>query len=270
MVDYRDRISVALWVVMLGMASTLLLRMPSTTLVWIAFGTPLSVELSTNLLLGAMLVVLAAGGSHSVIRAHPLVRQGTVPGTWVMWALPAAIITVSALLLPVLPTRLLWLIGLAVTAVVLGTAYAATYHSIDSSLVGYRVARIVLALLTYATVLLLFLGVYSQRARSLYSATLVVGVSALLALELLRGTGRPLRQISLHALVVGLVLGQFTWALNYWSLSGLRGGLLLLLGFYLLVGISQQGLADRLSKRVFGEFVVVSAISLVLIWLFTP
>ena len=40
--------------------------------------------------------------------------------------------------------------------------------------------------------------------------------------------------------IVGLVLGEVTWALNYWVLPGLTGGLLLLLIFYLLIGIAQH------------------------------
>ena len=127
-----------------------------------------------------------------------------------------------------------------------------------------------LNLLTYGTVLLLFLVVYRQRARSLLSATLVVGITTLLAMELLRGTGRPLRSVALYALVVGLVLGEATWALNYWQISGLTGGLLLLLGFYLLVGLAHQGLLRRLTRRVLLEFGAVAAVSLVLIGLFAP
>jgi hypothetical protein len=270
MVDYRDRISVAVWVVLLGLTAALLVKIPSTTLVWIAFGSPLSIELSAGTILGALLVALAASGAESVVRAHPLARAGRLRNRWIFWALPCAVVAVAALLLPASPTRLNWLAGLGVTAVALAATLAATYHAIDSEASVHRPARIALNLLTYGTVLLLFLVVYRQRARSLLSATLIVGITTLLALELLRGSGRPLRPVALHALLVGVVLGEATWALNYWRIPGLTGGLLLLLGFYLLVGLANQGLQRRLTRRVLLEFAAVAAVSLALILLVAP
>ncbi len=270
MVDYRDRISVAVWIVLLGLTATLLVKMPSTTLVWIAFGSPLSVELSTNMLLGALLVALTASGTEAVVRAHPLAREGRLRNRWILWALPCAVVSVAALLLPTAPTRLNWLVGLALTGIAVALTLAATFHAMARETPACRTARIVLSVLTYVTVLLLFLVVYRQRARSLVSATLIVGISALLALELLRGTGRPLRLVAVHALIVGAVLGEATWALNYWRIPGLTGGLLLLLGFYLLVGLAYQGLLRRLTPRVLLEFGLVATMSLALIWLFAP
>jgi len=270
MIDYRDRISVVVWIVLLGLTAMLLVKMPSATLVWIAFGSPLSVELSTHTLLGTLLIALTASGTEAVIQAHPLAREGRLRSRWVFWALPCAVVSVAALLLPTAPTRLTWLIGLALTGAILGLTLAATFHAIAPEGRGYRAARIVLNLLTYSSVVLLFLVVYRQRARSLLSATLIVGISTLLALELLRGTGRPLRSVALYALIIGAILGEATWALNYWRVSGLMGGLLLLLGFYLLVGLAYQSLMRRLTRRVLLEFGLVAFIGLALIWLFAP
>lgn len=270
MVDYRDRISVAVWVVLLGMAAALLVKMPSATLVWMAFGSPLSVELSANTLLGVLLITLTASGTEAVVRAHPLARAGRLRSRWVFWALPCAVVLVAALLLPTAPTRLYWLIGLALTGMILGVTLAATFHAINPEGRRFRSARLVLNLLTYAAILILFLVIYRQRARSLFSATVIVTISALLAMELLRSTGRPLRHVSLYALIVSAVLGEATWALNYWRISGLRGGLLLLLGFYLLVWLAHQGLMRQLARRVLLEFGIVAFVGLILIWLFAP
>ena len=71
------------------------------------------------------------------------------------------------------------------------------------------------------------LVVYRMRARSLVSATEVMVLSTLLALELLRGSQRPVALVAVYAGITGLVLGQATWALNYLRLSNLTGGLLL-------------------------------------------
>ena len=74
------------------------------------------------------------------------------------------------------------------------------------------------------------------------SATQVLLVSSLLAMELLRGSDRPTIMVALYAAVTGLVLGQATWALNYWRLDSLTGGLVLLVLFYDVVGLSQHAL----------------------------
>jgi len=256
--------------VLLGMTAALLVKMPSATLVWMAFGSPLSVELSANTLLGVLLIGLTASGTEAVVRAHPLARAGRLRSRWVFWALPCAVVLVAALLLPTVPTRLYWLVGLALTGAALGITLAATFHAIAPEGRGYRAARLVLNLLTYAAILLLFLVIYRQRARSLFSATVIVTISTLLAVELLRGTGRPLRTVILYAIISSAVLGEATWALNYWRISGLKGGLLLLLGFYLLVGLAYQGLVRQLTRRVVLEFGIVALMGLTLIWLFAP
>jgi hypothetical protein len=270
MVDYRDRISVSVWIVLLGLTVTLLVNLPSTKLVWIVFGSPLTIQLSANLLFSVLMIMLAASGTEAVVRSHPLARSRQLRNRWTFWAIPCALVAVSALLLRSAPTRLTWLGGLTVSGAVLGQTLVATYYAIDAEGDGYRPARIALNLVTYLVAMLLFLVVYGQRARSLMSASQIVGISALLALELLRGTGRPLRFVGQYALIIGLVLGQITWALNYWPLPGLTGGLLLLLGFYLLVGLASQGLQRRLTGRVLLEFGLVAAVSLALIWGFAP
>ena len=270
MVDYRDRISVSVWVVLLGLTATLLVNVPSIKLIWIVFGSPLTIQLSASLLFSVLLVALAASGTESVVRAHPLARSEQLRNRWIFWAVPCALVAVSSLLLRSAPTRLNWLLGLALSGAALGLTLAATYHAIDPEEASYRPARIALNLLTYLVVMLLFLVVYRQRARSLLSASQTVGISALLALELLRGIGRPLRFVGQYALIIGLVLGEITWALNYWPLPGLTGGLLLLLGFYVMVGLAIQGLLRRLTPRVLLEFGAVAAVSLLLIWGFAP
>jgi hypothetical protein len=73
-----------------------------------------------------------------------------------------------------------------------------------------------------------------------------------------------------YGAIVGVVLGEVTWALNYWPLPNLSAGLLLLLIFYVLVSLAQNGLQGRLSARVVAEFFVVAAVAVLLIALFGP
>ncbi len=106
--------------------------------------------------------------------------------------------------------------------------------------------------------------------RSIVSATEIMFVSGLLALELLRGSSRPTVLVLVYAGIVGLVLGEATWALNYWRLNSLTGGLLLLLIFYNVVGLSTHGIQGSLRRRVLIEFALITIATLGLIRQFSP
>jgi hypothetical protein len=244
-VDYRDRVSVLIWVVLFGLAAQRLLMLPEHTFSTTVLGSPITLTLTGTTLLAALLAGLVATGTESVVRAHPRNQPGLFDGWaagarrrtaplrthWVYWALPIALIVVALLLLPLAPSRLYWLVGLMLTGGLLGLSMAGIYYTIDPFATGYRRARLGLNALTYGVTLLLFLVVYRTRTRSIVSATEVTVVSTLLALELLRGSERPTSLVALYAGIAGLVLGQATWALNYMRLDGLTGGLLLLLLF---------------------------------------
>jgi intracellular septation protein A len=124
--------------------------------------------------------------------------------------------------------------------------------------------------LTYCVALILFLVVYRSRVRSIISATEVMLISGLLALELLRGSERPASLITLYAAIAGLVLGQATWALNYWRLDSLTGGLVLLLLFYDVVGLSQHAVQGHINRRVLLEYGLITIAALALMWEFAP
>jgi hypothetical protein len=61
------------------------------------------------------------------------------------------------------------------------------------------------------------------------------------------------------------VIGEVAAILPYAGLGRLSSGLLLLLLFYLLVGLAWQGLLRRLNQRVVLEFVAVAVVGLALI-----
>ena len=285
LVDYRNRVSVLVWVVLFGLVAEKLLVLPVRTFSARILGSPITLTLTGTTLLGALLAGLVATGTEAVVRAHPrsqyLSNDGPVTGQyqrritplrnhWVYWALPIALIIVAVLLLPLAPSRLYWLVGLITTGILLGISLAGIYSTIDPFATGYRRARLGLNALTYGVTLLLFLVVYRTRTRSIVSATEVTLLSSLLALELLRGSERPVPLMALYAGITGLVLGEATWALNYWRLASLTGGLLLLLLFYNVVGLSQHALQGRIGRRVLLEFGLITIATLALIWEYAP
>jgi hypothetical protein len=292
LVDYRDRASVLVWVALIGLVAQRVLALPSRDISATVLGSPITLTITTNTILGVLLAALVASGTEAVVRAHPRARTsgwiepqqllqrpetsqrdlaGVVPVLrWVFWALPVALVVVALFLLPVAPSQTYWLLGLMLTGAALGLAMAGVYYTIDPFARGYRRARLGMNALTYGVALVLFLVVYRSRARSIVSATEVMLVSGLLALELLRGSGRPTLMITLYAAITGLLLGQVTWALNYWRLSSLTGGLVLLVVFYDVVGLAQNALQGRIGRRVLIEYGLISIAAMALIWEFAP
>jgi hypothetical protein len=206
-----------------------------------------------------------------VVTVHPrMVANKRRFQTWAYWALPMAIAMISVVLLPLAPNAVFQVLGLCIGAVLLAISFFALYATVERGKPGFRRARLTLDALAYGCALLLFLFVYQTRTRSLLSGSLVALTAMLLAVEILRtATDRTSTTLTYGGLI-GLVLGQVTWALNYWVLPGLTGGLLLLLIFYLMVGIAQQGLQGRLTRRVMVEFAIFGLVALVLIGVVGP
>ena len=254
---YYERASVFVSLIVLGLAFLPEMELPTRTFSFRVLGSLASIRLSATWLMAALLASLACTGTDSLVRSHPLVRSGESRYTFTFWALPGLSVVAATLLLPLAPTRPYWLGGLALTALLLFLIAVAQYHTVDPTDPGYGVARLALNIFVYLVALGLFTLIYGSKARSLLSATTTAAVSSLLALELLRGVHHNLRLTGLYALITGLALGEITWALNYWTVGRLTGGLLLLLVFYLVTGLSREGLLQRLNRRVVVEFALV-------------
>ncbi|MBI3978310.1 MAG: hypothetical protein HY331_09005 [Chloroflexi bacterium] len=149
-------------------------------------------------------------------------------------------------------------VGLAIAGLLLAVVFAAEDRTVDPFDSRWHHARFILNLATYLTAFALFAAIYNSRVRSLMSATAITALAALLALDLFRASEGQLRRAALYAGVVGLLVGEATWGLNWWPISGLAGGLFLLLVFYALTGVVQHALAGRLTRRTVAEFALVA------------
>ncbi len=271
--DHRQAISAVTWAVVAGAAISLLLQLPTAILEFRALGSPVSLVISDTTIMAVFMALLGGAAAESVIRLHPRFlrqRQDGSLRTWAYWALPAALAVLAVLLLPLAPGRLLQVLGLLLTGLLFALALSGLYATVEPGTPGFRRGRLLLNVLTYGAALLLFLLVYQTRTRSLLSGTLVAATAALLAVELLRSTTERVDLVLTYAGIVGLVLGEMTWALNYWLLPGVTGGMLLLLIFYLLVGLAQNGLEGHLTRRVILELAIFALFALILIAVVGP
>ncbi|GAB4519424.1 MAG: hypothetical protein Kow0047_30760 [Anaerolineae bacterium] len=266
-VDYRDRVSVVTWAVLFVLAAGTWLPWPEKAITFQVLGSPLTIELDQTVILTAILILASCSGTEAVVRSHPLALRGQLRQSWLYWILPAAVLVIAAGMRPFMSTAAGLMILVLAAGALFAIAETAIYHTIDRSDPHYHLARIAANAVAYVVTLALFLIIYRTRVRSLLSATVIMVVAASLAIELLRGYGKETQRVLLYAGIVGLVSAEATWALNYWRTTGPQPGLILLLIFYVLVGVAQQEMLQRLTHTVLLEYAAVTLIGLALITL---
>jgi len=265
-----DHISVLTSLILIGIVLFLVVHVPTWTLASQPLGSPLTLNVSGDWLVTLILLGLACTGTDSVIRCHPRSRAGELPYTFVFWILPGLLTVLMAALLPRAPNTQYWFMGLIATAALLSLVVAVEYRTVDPSAPAYRPARLALNLVTYLIALGLFTVIYASKARSLITATSTMVAGGLLALDLLREEQQPMHRRLLYASLIGLLLGEAVWALNYWRVSSLTVGGLLLLLFYLTTGIAQQHLQENLNRRTLLEFATVGVIGVIILLRYSP
>jgi hypothetical protein len=267
---YRERASVVATLVVLGLILATFLQFPTRTFSLTVLGSLLTIPLSQTATMAALLVGITCAGTDAIVRSHPTARQIEARYSFVTWVLPGLTVVLATVLLPQAPTRLYQLVGFAVTGLLLILVISAEYYTVDPTDRHYLAARLSLNVWAYLLALLLFTLIYSPKTRSLISATEITLVSSLLALEFLRSAGRSFGRTALYAAIAGLGTGEIIWAMNYWRISGITGGLILLLGFYVATGLASQQLQDRLTRRVLIEYAIVALVGLVVLLRFGP
>lgn len=256
--------------VLLGLALASLSTRPTNLIEWTVLGSPLAIGLSGATLITVLLVALTCVGVEEMVRAHPSMQGAPLAYSLIFWPLPAIVTLAAALLVPTLYGRLIWVAGLGLTFLALSIVLLGQYQGIDPEARYYDRARLFITLIAYFSAFFLYAAVTTARVRSLVSASAILLVSVVLALTLLRGAASEWPRAWTYATACGLVLGELTWALNYWPIGPIGEAALLLLAFYLVTGLAQQALTGRITRRVLIEFVLVGGLLFIVILRFSP
>ncbi|MCZ7567876.1 MAG: hypothetical protein M5U01_04650 [Ardenticatenaceae bacterium] len=252
-----ERLSILVSLVVLGLAFSLIVALPTRIFQGSFLGSPVAIVINGQLFMAGLLTALTAIGTDYALREHPG-YEATAGYAFLFWIIPCMVTLAAALSLQWLVSDLrLWAAGLILTGAALSLVIVAEYRTIDPKDPAYTPARLGLNLVVYLSALVLFAGIYSAKLRSLLSATAMVVLAGLLALALLRAERRMTLHTWLYAAICALILGEATWALNYWGVSALAGGSLLLLAFYFFTGLAQQQLLGRFSRAILLEFLFV-------------
>lgn len=265
----NERTSVVVSLTLIGLALYFVLAFPAETATFTIFGSPLTLVSPQQWLVALLLGGLAMAGADAVLRIHPALPTRQLSYLATFWMLPGLLVILATQTLGLAPNPVAWAIGLVTAGVLLWlTIMAEFWLASPATTQKHRWAYVWQQLIGYTIALLFFIIIYRTRSRSALSATGIMLVSGMIALALLRRP-KSIGKSWLFAAIVGLSLGQITWALNYWRIGVLTAGLLLLLIFYVLVGLSQQQLVGKLSRRALWEFGSIAAVALIVIFNYT-
>lgn len=258
-----ERISAVVTLILIGLALYFVLKFPTQSATVSLFATPLSLATPRQWLLAVLLAGLAMAGTDTVVRSYPSLSDHRLSYLASFWMLPGLLVVLSTQTLGLASTPLVWGIGLVSVGLLLWLTVFAEYQDITQVRWAYLWRQVI----GYVLALALFLIIYYTRSRSALSATAVLFVSGMISLSLLRQAPGSISSTWLFAVIIGLIMGQITWALNYWRASTLSVGLLLLLLFYVLTGLAQQYLSLKLSRRSLWEFGGVTVVALLVIFI---
>jgi hypothetical protein len=265
-----NRLSVLVAMLLLGSVLFRFIELPEQVWKLRPLGSPLEIRVTGTWLLTTLMVGLVCTGTNLILHGHPRLEEYPGRPVYVSWILPGITAGLSAYLLNSAFTWPLWIGELILAGMIVSLVVSAEYTAVSPSVHRYPLARLTLNVLAYLLAFALFAIIYHTRTRSLVTATLTLLTATLLALDLLSVADVPFRRVLLFAGIVGLIVGESTWAMNYWQVSAWAGGLFLLLIFYVVTNVAHQYLLERLSASVLVEFAVVAAVVLTIILLRAP
>ena len=213
------------------------------------------------LLVLALMVVISAG-FDLILR-----DAGRDRPAWDQFILPNLHIVGTALFLRLVASGIG---GVAIGLVLFGVfltliLWAEQDYWLDTA--DHRWSTLALIVIAYVVVFVLYTSIYQLKVRTLFNAPAIITITFLIAVRLIRLNDDllPFSRLAPYAAGAALVVGEVTWALNYWPLNGLLGGAFLLTVLYFLVQLLVQHLADRLTLRTLAEHGAVTLFAAALI-----
>jgi hypothetical protein len=261
----RDRLSVLSGALVLGLALGRFLETPARMLDVNALGSPLGINVSATTVLLLITAGLGVTAVESLVRSHPLARQGHLARTAMYWIMPGLLVVGLAGWLLAFEEVGLWTAAMLVSAILAPIALAVEYANVNPENRERSSVRWGERALIYLVAFLLYSRIYDVHARALLSSTAVFVVTTLLAARYLWFDSQSRGQEFIYGATAGLLMALLNWALNFWALSAMQGGLLMLVAFYALVGLMQQSLSGNFGRQVIVEYGIVLLVGLLIV-----
>lgn len=239
-----DRIGILTSTVLLAFALNHLIRSPEFSLEVQLPGFFFSLPLNLSTALVLLTAGLTATGMDWLLRGHPSLH-GRATFQW--WILPTLTTFIIGVLLTVLPAGLAWWIGFGISGAFLFYVFLAEYIVVDPGAPYYAAAMAGLTAISYTLFFILTVALCYSDARLFLMIPALFLAAALASLRILhlRLSGRweyP------WAVGIGFVCVQIAAGLNYWPLSPIQFGLMLIGPLYGLTNLAVN-LGEELPTR---------------------
>lgn len=214
----------------------------------------INVEMLTSLLVAGM----TAAGANWLMRSHPAVKGKHSLEHVILPALTALVIGIP---LSGVPVGLGWWVGLISGAFILVLVLIAEYIAVDPQDIRLPYATAALSAVSFALFLILAGALRAGGVRLLYNTPALVLASWLVSLRV--------TNLRLHgewtvyeSAIIAFVMGQITAAFNYWPLTPITFGLLLLGPSYALISL----FCNLIEEKPFRRAIFEPIISLLIAW----
>jgi hypothetical protein len=205
-----------------------------------------------------LLAVLVGLGMDGIIRSHPVFGRPIAPDTTASVLVPVLFTLSAGLFLEDAVSGYWSLAAAAGVAILFGAVAYAELVTLTPADPVFLSARLILSVVAYVSAFGLFAVLFSYDV-SLVPASLLAGcIAALLSVEVLREAETEAGEMVLHAVVIGVIVGEVRWALHFLPIDGYLGGLSLLLAFYLLSELLRAHLVGHLDWQQGFEYASVT------------
>ena len=238
-----NRISVLSSAILLAYTLSGFISIPSRIFSLQLPGLFLQFQIDEKTIISLLTAGLTVTGADSLVRGHPEFK-GRI--TIQHWLLPALTAWAIGLILFQEPFSILWWLIFAIGGTALIMVLIAEYIVVDPNDSRYFPATIGLIALSYALFLILAITIRAIEVRTFIlipTIALAAGLISLRTLQLMLNQWPVV-----HALVVAMILGQMSAALNYVPVEPITFALLLLAPTYALT-IFSRGLIERKKIR---------------------
>jgi hypothetical protein len=253
-----DRLSVLTAMIVLAYTLERFINLPSRQISGQLPGLYIEFNISVNMVTSLLVACMTAAGANWLMRSHPAAQGKHSLEHAILPALTALVIGIP---LGGVPVGLGWWIGLISGAFILGLVLIAEYIAVDPQDIHLPLASAALSAVSFALFLLLAGALRAGGVRLLYTIPALVFAAWLVSLRV--------TNLRLHgewtiyeSAIIAFVIGQTSAAFNYWPLTPIAFGLVLLGPSYALISL----FCNLIEEKPYRQAIFEPIISIVIAW----
>lgn len=229
-----------------------------------AFGSPLRLGISGEVLVVVMAALIGWAGAQSLFELHPEYSHSV--RLYSHFALPSAMAVAATISWQTQQGTLVEgrLVVAALIAITLSLVLLAQYLVLGQEGPTAMRLRTILSFVSLGVAMYLWLALFETRARALLVVPGAFIVALTVALDLLQYESVSERRILQVVLAIGLIIAECAWALMLGRLEPLRAAFVLLMVGYMMVGLARRYFEHTLDRGAVLEHGTVAVLLYVL------